>query len=103
MFDVPTKQREIEELETRMSQPGFWDSQQTAQKVMAEANRLKRMVEGLTVPVILVDGQLSILLENSAASTSANQSSGSMGGTTANSPSTGSAISTAAPATIAPR
>ncbi|MEZ5275976.1 MAG: peptide chain release factor 2 [Opitutaceae bacterium] len=47
-LDVPTKQRKIEELETRMSQPGFWDSQQAAQKVMAEANRLKRMVEGLT-------------------------------------------------------
>lgn len=31
-----------------MSQPGFWNSQTSAQKVVAEANRLKRMVAGLT-------------------------------------------------------
>lgn len=30
-----------------MSQPGFWDSQTSAQKVVARANQLKRMVAGI--------------------------------------------------------
>lgn len=30
-----------------MSQPGFWDSQTSAQKIMTRANQLKRMVSGL--------------------------------------------------------
>jgi len=30
-----------------MSQPGFWDSQEAAQKIVTRANRLKRLISGL--------------------------------------------------------
>jgi peptide chain release factor 2 len=46
-FDVPNKQREIEELETQMSQPGFWDSKERAQNVVSRVNQMKRDVTGL--------------------------------------------------------
>lgn len=44
IFDGDTKLTRIDELETQMSEPSFWDDQAAAQKVIAEANRLKATV-----------------------------------------------------------
>ena len=40
-LDVPAKQARIAELEGKMAEAGFWDSQQAAQKVIQESNQLK--------------------------------------------------------------
>jgi peptide chain release factor 2 len=41
IFDGDTKQKQIVDLEAKMVEPGFWDDQKSAQKVIGEANRLK--------------------------------------------------------------
>ncbi len=43
IFDVEGKLKQIEELETKMSEPGFWDDQDSARGVMSEAADLKRI------------------------------------------------------------
>ncbi len=43
-LDIPAKQARITELETKMGEPGFWDSQQAAQKVIQESNLHKNIV-----------------------------------------------------------
>jgi len=48
IFDVPAKQQRIGELEEKMSAPGFWDDQTSAQKVIAEANQAKQSIEPVT-------------------------------------------------------
>ena len=44
LFDLPTKEKQISELEEKMMGAGFWDDQQGAQAVINEANALKDMV-----------------------------------------------------------
>ena len=44
LFDLPTKEKQIAELEEKMMGAGFWDDQQGAQAVINEANALKDMV-----------------------------------------------------------
>jgi peptide chain release factor 2 len=44
IFDGTTKQERITELEAQMSEASFWNDQSAAQKVIAEANRLKNTV-----------------------------------------------------------
>ncbi|MEM8549395.1 MAG: peptide chain release factor 2 [Verrucomicrobiota bacterium] len=46
-LDVEGKEKRIAELETVMSQPTFWDSQETAQKTISESNLLKGAVKGI--------------------------------------------------------
>jgi peptide chain release factor 2 len=41
IFDLGQKETRIQELDEVMAAPGFWDDQQKAQKVIAEANSLK--------------------------------------------------------------
>ena len=48
IFDVEKKQTSIASLEASMAVPGFWDNQETAQKTVAEMNRLKRTVTSMT-------------------------------------------------------
>lgn len=43
-LDVANKQVRITELENKMAEPGFWDSQQAAQKVIQESNLHKTIV-----------------------------------------------------------
>lgn len=45
IFDVENKQERIAELEGVMSEHGFWDSQEKAQGVIGESNRLKSSIE----------------------------------------------------------
>jgi len=45
IFDVDNKRKRIAVLEGEMSQPSFWDSQEKAQKVIAEVNQIKGTVE----------------------------------------------------------
>ncbi len=56
-LDVPTKQKELAQLEHRMSEPDFWNNQQAAQKVIGEGNRIK----GLVNPVIAFQRKLEDL------------------------------------------
>jgi len=42
---VPAKQGQIEQLEARMAQPGFWDDTEGAREVIATANTLKEWTE----------------------------------------------------------
>lgn len=44
IFDGDAKKERIDALEEQMSEPSFWDDQAAAQKVIAEANRLKNTV-----------------------------------------------------------
>jgi peptide chain release factor 2 len=44
-FDVDGAQRDVETLEGRMAEPGFWDRPEEAQKTVARLKRAKRTVE----------------------------------------------------------
>ncbi|MCD4824082.1 MAG: peptide chain release factor 2, partial [Phycisphaerae bacterium] len=44
LFDLPTRQQKMTELEERMASPGFWDNQESAQIVVAELKALKAVV-----------------------------------------------------------
>ncbi|WOO42554.1 peptide chain release factor 2 [Rubellicoccus peritrichatus] len=46
-LDVEKKQERIAELENTMGAPGFWDSQEKAQAVIGESNRLKTSIESI--------------------------------------------------------
>jgi len=41
-FDAPAKQSELEKLEKVISEPGFWDDQEAAQKTLKQRSRLER-------------------------------------------------------------
>jgi peptide chain release factor 2 len=41
-FDASAKQSELEKLETLVSQPGFWDDQEQAQKTLKQRSRLEK-------------------------------------------------------------
>ena len=83
IFDVEGKQEEIASLEATMSESGFWDNQETAQKIVSKVNPLKKVVtkmvdfksqmDDLTALAELVDeeegeddGEFSIELRKSA-------------------------------------
>jgi peptide chain release factor 2 len=43
-FDVASKQKELDKLETQVSEPNFWNDQETAQKVVKQKSRLERAI-----------------------------------------------------------
>jgi peptide chain release factor 2 len=45
--DMPTRQKELARFEQQMSEPDFWGNQTAAQKVIAECNRIKALVQPL--------------------------------------------------------
>lgn len=45
LFDLDYKLEQIENYEVKMSEPGFWDDSETAQKLISESNALKSIVE----------------------------------------------------------
>jgi peptide chain release factor 2 len=45
LFDLDVKKARIAELEAEMSEPGFWDDQEKAQKIINEVNGLKDLVQ----------------------------------------------------------
>ena len=45
LFDIDTKREEIQELEERIAAPGFWDDNETAQKVLKERTVREKAVE----------------------------------------------------------
>ncbi|HET7579414.1 MAG TPA: peptide chain release factor 2 [Bacillales bacterium] len=47
-LDLDTKKKQIRELEMKMAEPGFWDDQEHAQKVIDEVNGLKDLVGSFT-------------------------------------------------------
>jgi peptide chain release factor 2 len=44
-FDIPTKLTERQQLEQQMSQPGFWDNQETAKTVVSKVSALKALID----------------------------------------------------------
>jgi peptide chain release factor 2 len=44
-FDAPAKQTQLEELEQQISQPGFWDDQEHAQKTVQQRSRIEKALE----------------------------------------------------------
>ncbi len=44
-FDAPAKQKELEKIETQISEPGFWDDSGKAQKVMAVRSRIEKALQ----------------------------------------------------------
>nr|WP_142248009.1 peptide chain release factor 2 [Alkalihalobacterium alkalinitrilicum] len=44
LFDLEAKETRMEELDERMSEPDFWNDQDTAQQIINESNALKEMV-----------------------------------------------------------
>ncbi|MCC5835450.1 MAG: peptide chain release factor 2 [Opitutales bacterium] len=46
-LDVPKRQKQIAELESKMSQPGFWDRQEQANKIVTEVSHLKQSINPL--------------------------------------------------------
>ena len=44
-FDAPAKRRELEESEKSISEPGFWDDQERAQKVVQQRSRIERALK----------------------------------------------------------
>ena len=44
-FDAPAKQKELAKLEGQISQPGFWDDQQKAQKIVQHRSRIGKALE----------------------------------------------------------
>ena len=47
-FDLPAKERELEQLRKQSQDPGLWDNQQNAQRVMKEVSRLEGFIESWT-------------------------------------------------------
>lgn len=47
-FDLPALTQKLEEQEHRMAAPGFWDDPPAAQKVMTEANALRKRIADFT-------------------------------------------------------
>ena len=45
LFDVPGKTKELKNLEEQISQPGFWDNPEAAQKVVAQLKAVKSAIE----------------------------------------------------------
>ncbi|MEP7148276.1 MAG: peptide chain release factor 2 [Acidobacteriota bacterium] len=44
-FDVPRKRSELEKIEKQISEPGFWDDSESAQKVMGRRSRIERALQ----------------------------------------------------------
>lgn len=44
-FDAPGKQAELEKLEAEISQPGFWDDQEKAQKTVQRRSRIEKALQ----------------------------------------------------------
>ena len=44
-FDAPRKQAELAKLEARISQPGFWDDQEKAQRTVQRRSRIERALQ----------------------------------------------------------
>jgi len=44
-FDLPSKKHELSRLEKKMSAPGFWDNQESAQSVVSQLSRVKSVIE----------------------------------------------------------
>jgi peptide chain release factor 2 len=61
-LDVPTRQKQLARLEHRMGEPDFWNNQSAAQKLIAEANQIKALVNPLLAHARQLD-DLSALAE----------------------------------------
>jgi peptide chain release factor 2 len=55
LFDLPAKTARLAAVEQRMQQPGFWDSQEVAQQVVAELKALRALIDPVQELVRRVD------------------------------------------------
>ena len=44
-FDRPAKEKQLEQLEAQVSEPGFWNDSEKAQKVMGVRSRLEKALQ----------------------------------------------------------
>jgi peptide chain release factor 2 len=44
-FDAPRKETELENLERQISEPDFWNDQETAQKIVQQRSRIEKALE----------------------------------------------------------
>jgi peptide chain release factor 2 len=51
-FDLPAKQTELHALEQKMSQPSFWDNQETAQATVTRLSALKAIIEPVKAALV---------------------------------------------------
>ncbi len=65
-FDLSTKKSQLGTLEEKMSQAGFWDKPEAAQKIVSELSALKSMIEPVEETLAGV-GDLADLFEMAAA------------------------------------
>ena len=65
-FDLASKKSQLTELESKMSEAGFWDNQETAQSVVTQLSALKSIVEPVE-EVGKEGGDLAELFEMAAA------------------------------------
>ncbi|MGE0144526.1 MAG: peptide chain release factor 2 [Planctomycetota bacterium] len=62
VFDYEVKLRELRGIEHKMSQPGFWDSQERAQATMLEKQKLGSIVDPIDKSTAILD-DMTVLLE----------------------------------------
>ncbi|MFN2412004.1 MAG: peptide chain release factor 2 [Pyrinomonadaceae bacterium] len=44
-FDAPAKQKELKKFENQISEPGFWDDQEEAQRIVQQRSRIEKALE----------------------------------------------------------
>lgn len=52
LFDLPGKQEQIEQINSKMQSPTFWDNQRLAKRLIGQANSLRNIIETLSQLVI---------------------------------------------------
>ena len=62
LFDIDRKREDIQELEAQIAAPGFWDDNETAQKVLRERTAMEKAVSGWDRLSRLVD-DVQVLIE----------------------------------------
>ena len=61
LFDSEEKEKRLKELDDEMKHPNFWNDKKNSEKVIAEFNELKRLLDGVTDLKNNIEGNLELL------------------------------------------
>ena len=61
LFDSEEKEKRLKELDDEMKHPNFWNDKKNSEKVIAEFNELKRLLDGVTELKNNIEGNLDLL------------------------------------------
>lgn len=61
LFDSEEKEKRLKELDDEMKHPNFWNDKKNSEKVIAEFNELKRLLDGVTELKNNIEGNLELL------------------------------------------